>query len=91
MNVSGIQNTISFSARKKASKVIVPPQNTKPYSVIAEIYQKDQEDLKVKRNAARTLINEHYRDRNTFKEKALIYLPAFSAFLAIKLFGKVKK
>ena len=91
MKISGIENIVSFSAKNKASRVIVPPQNTKPYSVLSEIYEKDQEALKLKRSAAKAIINENYRDKNTLKEKALIYLPAFSALFALKLFGKVKK
>lgn len=82
---------IVFSARKKKSKVIEPLQDTKPYSVIAEIEQRNLEEKRIRQQAAKSLIHEEYRDKNTLKEKALIYLPILGAYTAIRIFGKFKK
>lgn len=82
---------ISFSGRRNKSKVIVPPQDTKPYSIIAELEKKNLEEKRIRQQAAKELIHEEYREKNTLKEKALIYLPVLGAYAAIRIFGKVKK
>ena len=71
----------SFSKKKK-SQVIEPPQ-TPQYSLFGEIYKMDMEDKATRQRAAKSLINENYRDRNTLKEKALVILPALGALAAI--------
>ena len=86
-----INNNITFSAWRKKSKVIEPLQNTKPYSILAEIERKNQEDKEIRQRAAKALIHEEYREKNTLKEKALIYLPILGAYSAIRIFGKFKK
>ena len=82
---------IVFSARRKKSNVIEPLENTKPYSIIAEIEQKNLEEKKLRQQAAKSLIHEEYREKNTIKEKSLIYLPILGAYAAIRIFGKIKK
>jgi len=84
-------NTTSFGARKKKSKVIEPPKDSKPYSILAEIEKKDQAEKKIRQKAAKSLIHEEYREKNTLKEKALIYLPVLGALAAIRIFGRIKK
>lgn len=88
----GINNkTLTFSARRKKSRVIEPLPDTKPYSILSEIEQKNREEKRIRQQAAKALIHEEYREKNTLKEKALIYLPILGAFAAVRIFGKVKK
>ena len=84
-------NKMSFGAWKKKSRVIEPPKDSKPYSIMAEIEKKNQAEKVIRQKAAKSLIHEEYRERNTIKEKALIYLPVLGALAAIRIFGRVKK
>ncbi|MBR6163703.1 hypothetical protein IKQ26_07435 [bacterium] len=77
----------SFSKKKSKSLVIEPP-TTPSYSLMGEIYKQELEEKQARQKAAKSLIHENYRDRNTLKEKALIYLPAIGAFAALRIFAK---
>lgn len=77
----------SFSKKKEKSLVIEPPV-TKPYSLSAELFEKNIQEKKMKQEAAKSLIYDNYRDRNTLKEKAMVLLPCIAAFAAIRFFAK---
>ncbi len=81
-------NYLSFSKKKEGKSLVIEPPLTKPYSLSAELFEKNIEDKKIRQEAAKSLIYDNYRYRNTLKEKAMVFLPCLAAVAAVRFFAK---